>query len=289
MAPSPAVNLPDEALFRDPKRKGSPGDEETLLERNSGKVALLGFSLTVGLIWTYFKGNFNERDAEKSVASSQAVNVAEINDVRFRSESFSLRHFDTLCSKASTQFPSGKASYCDFISFVQRESQEAFRIAHGHLLDRIVWKHLSAIEPGMNNVTQLPVSYLLTVLNIAVATPPIDRAASLFNVARMMDVSRGDDTVTDRNPTQLTISVAAATNVVEHLADSCQLPSEKQIIVKDKFPIRTYRKKTAAELLKSYDDAEKKTRSDNDRLSKEEFIALIVSQQVCAWGECYRK
>ena len=111
----------------------------------------------------------------------------------------------------------------------------------------------------------------------------------IFNVARIMDDSRVDDMVTDCNSAQLTISVAAATNVVEHLADSCQLPSEKQIIVKDKFPIRTYRKKTAAELLKSYDDAEKKSRPVNDRLSKEEFVALIISQQVCAWGECYRR
>lgn len=68
------------------------------------------------------------------------------------------------------------------------------------------------------------------------------------------------------------------------LAQSCQLPAVKQIKENTRYPLRTYRRKTAAEMVEPYVAA----RAGTERLGRDDFVKLILGKDVCAWGECYR-
>jgi len=270
--------------------------------------------LAVALIYSYFKGNFNEKDAEKEVAREQAVEVEEINEVRFAGSGPGLSQsaFDTLCAKSLARFPSGQASYGEFIAFVLQESRGLFSApASAHLLDRVVWKQLArrqklqqqgveaaASADVVDATAPLPVAFLLTVLNIAVKAPPADRAASLFLVAQREEEANSSSSSSS-------VSILAATVLIQHLADSCQLPSEKQVLLAGKYPMRTYRKKNAADMVQAHREAEAAEAAKEaaavttpgagarglggQRIDREEFVKLILGKQVCAWAECYRQ
>lgn len=332
----PVPELPDDAYLKDPNRKTDPADE-TFVSRNSGKIGLFSFALAVGLIYSYFKGNFNEKDMENVISNSQAIEAMEVNEVRFTSIGVTQEIYESLVKKSQIRFPSGYATYASFIEFVKKEfEQEKGRqkkeisLGSCHLIDRIVIKHLAkshtsiqsndgineiapaSISSDVNPTSQLlPVSFLLSVLNMGVQSSAAQRASSLFDVAKMIDSSdQGGllpNALTEEKSN--TVSIAAAVGIVEHLGDSCQLPCEKQVIVNSQHPIRLYRKKEALEMVgylfslftfllqfshvhaslqvNSYIDAEK--RVDAKWLTRDEFVALILSKQVCAWAECYRR
>ena len=250
---SPVPILPDDKYFRDPNRKDP---DESFMSRHSGKIGVLALLSAVAMLYSYFKGNFNERDMEKEVADNQAVEAMEVNEVRFRGQGIQLSLYDALVLKAQQQFPSGKASYAAFIDFAVQEVRQNSNVAitSGHILDRIVLKHVAKLGGGgetFDTSVLLPTPFLLAVLNITVQAPPLQRAESLFNVARIIDALKGTSNAdVDSLRGHATVSVDAATQIIAHLADSCQLPGEKQVTVSAQYPLRQYRKKTPAEMVR---------------------------------------
>jgi len=250
---SPTPTLPDDKYFRDPNRKDP---DESFMSRHSGKIGMLALLSAVGMLYSYFKGNFNERDMEKEVADNQAVEAMEVNEVRFRGLGIQLSLYDALVLKVQQQFPSGQASYTAFIDFAMQEVRQKSSVAttSGHILDRIVLKHIAKLDGGgdtFDTSVLLPTPFLLAVLNITVQAPPLQRAESLFNVARIIDALKGTSNAdVDSLRGHATVSVDAATQIIAHLADSCQLPGEKQVTVSAQYPLRQYRKKTPAEMVR---------------------------------------
>jgi hypothetical protein len=252
---SPVPNVPDDKYFRDPNRKDS---DESFMSRHSGKIGMLALASAIGMLYSYFKGNFNERDMEKEVADNQAVEPIEVNEVRFRGQGLTLGLYDALVLKVPRQYPTGLATYSSFVDFALQEAKQksGFVIISGHILDRIVFKHVAKLgeaEQGgeaFEASVPLPTPFLLTMLNMTVQAAPLQRAQSLFEVARIIDALK-DTTNTDVDSLrgQATISVDAATQIIAHLADSCQLPGEKQVMMYQQYPVRQYRKKTAAEIV----------------------------------------
>lgn len=241
----PQRAVPDTSEDDFAKKPENPADE-SFASRHSGKIGLTAFAVAVGLIYSYFKGNSNEREKEKEVANAQAIDPAEINEVRFLSRGMALDRYIAVVETSARFFPTGSTTYRAFVEHVIRAAAaDGGGIAHGHLLDRIVYKHLARGHPATHNAGSstgsgssgssssgpgtaggtstsilLPVPFLLTVLNIVLQATPTQRAETLFLVAREVDAQRGSSLQEDDRGE---VTLSAATEVVRHLADSCQV------------------------------------------------------------------
>ena len=71
---------------------------------------------------------------------------------------------------------------------------------------------------------------------------------------------------------------------------SCQLPGEKQIITTGtKYPAETFRRVTAAELMKRARRHLPGGEHTEPEFTRAEFASLVLGPDVCAWGECFRR
>ena len=225
----------------------------------------------------------------------------------------------------------------------EAESTAPVVLRGGHLFDRLVAsylvkQHQTATSSTSGNSTSLmdssgdlpteepslasthvSVAYLLVALNMAQRTAAPQRADSLFALAQGVDRTRsgddddgrqGDDdgrqgNDDDRQGSDRSVSWAAAEEIVRHLGDSWQLPAERRVTETGvKYPIKTYRRKTATDMMRAYvtqrskDHLAKEGKGDQSppppdpatvRISKADFQELLLGGQVCAWAECYRE
>jgi len=166
--------------------------------------------------------------------------------------------------------------------------------------------------------TPVSLSFLLVVLNMAVRSPSWERAQGLFDLATQIDAITNQSAPTmpssssasssssfsspssspsssssiveeeGRGGDAMFCSNAAAELVILQLCESWQIPVEKRVTETGvKYPIKTHRRKTPAEMIASY-NANTNRGPEMDNFSKDEFVALIHSGNICAWAECYR-
>mmetsp|Transcript_4103 Transcript_4103/g.4233 ORF Transcript_4103/g.4233 Transcript_4103/m.4233 type:complete len:249 (+) Transcript_4103:2-748(+) len=156
---------------------------------------------------------------------------------------------------------------------------------------------------------KISVTYMLTALNMAVKVPAQERVESLFNMAMYLSTkydNENDDNnspldspvVSPVNGTEIEpveeeayvqyVQIKAVEEVVRHLNHTWQVPSEKRVTETGvKYPIRTYREKTAQDMINTYQDIQKPPLI-GDTMTKEEFSDMLLGSQVCVWAECYR-
>ena len=159
-------------------------------------------------------------------------------------------------------------------------------------------------EPSLAS-TPVSVAYLLVALNMAQRTAAPQRADSLYGLAQSVDRTRNRGDHDDQQDHDSSVSWAAAEEIVRHLGDSWQLPAERRVTETGiKYPIKTYRRKTATDMMRAYvtqrtkDQLAKEGKGDQSptppdpatvRISKADFQELLLGGQVCAWAECYRE
>jgi len=209
----------------------------------------------------------------------------------------------------------------------------------GHLFDRIVASYLQQQHKqwrtdnnGSGNsyggyqsiqgdapslaMTPLPVGFLLVALNMAERTAAPQRVNSLFRLASLFDAesssssgvcsrssSSSNSSYEDDAQSGPTVSAAAAEAVVRHLGDSWQLPAEKRIAETGvRFPVKTYRRKTAEDAVRAFLDKRAKDTAElarkegrlhvpgpaDNAFNRDAFEQLLLGGYVCAWAECYR-
>lgn len=110
-------------------------------------------------------------------------------------------------------------SYEAFVSKVDNVINK--KIVGGHLLDRVMYKYFEFAKTDEARSTlessYCPVDFALTVFNLTMHSPPVDRIEVLFDVGRLLD--RQKDTEGDG---EKKIAIGSAQRIVENLALSWQ-------------------------------------------------------------------
>jgi len=319
MRPSPPTHTPT------PLQGTSSRQEESWLSKHSGKIGISALISTIFFFYSYYKSGRNRVDEEDALTLVQAVEPYEINEIRFSSQGFTRELFEQVTREAHARFPSGHARYEDYVLFVKKvlhDQNPSCQMGGGHLLDRIVQQH-----EHFHKTKELPLLFLLTLTNLGMQAPAVDRADTLFSAATTMSSITATTTTTTTTTTakeekeeakdeeKETLSEEQANTIVLHLAQTCQIPSEKQVKETGvQYPFKTFRIKTAQEMVQGFLDekdkaaqeAAKKANTEQQTkqvqvqqqqqqqqqqqrsLTRQEFRELIVSSYVCAWAECYR-
>lgn len=388
MFPQPAApKMKDgDGQKKDDDDKKSKSDE-TFASRHWAKFSAVAMATSIALLYNYFQGYRNRTAKEEEITAAQAIEPHEVNEIRMTSEGLSVNIYNDIMSSIYEKYPSKHITYTDFIDFVTSVCREkGIVLRGGHLFDRILEYHLArqALEAkegddsddgGSENVglynTLLPISYLLTILNLALQARATDRCDALFLLARMdmhgnaiykdttQELNRAltaldeeydskinqftkkeytikfipsttfngakegyafymgdqgvgyyvDSKASDSMKARLikeknrkrdvlirqtgsnmdeTIDREQASTIVDHLANSCQIPGDRQVITTGvKYPVELYRKKTARELVESGMKAWKM--EDIQQLNRQQFRDIVLGRDICAWAECFRK
>ena len=133
-------------------------------------------------------------------------------------------------------------------------------------------------EPLHTDKSQFSLDFLLVALNLALDEPAQFRSEGLLEVARR----GGSDGNSD------VIPVSRVHRLVDCLIRSCQLPAEKLVQDSDdRVPYQRHRQASAQEMLER-GLKELKQEGGAQQMSVDTFYALLTSNSICAWGECYR-
>lgn len=198
---------------KDKNSKGSNMNEESWLSKNSGKVGLSMFGLSMFLIYTYFESGQDRNRVENKIIDASSIEPYEVNEIRF-TNNMSPEEYSDLIKLCYEKFGNSKSqgehgndimvSYREFIEFVN--SHLTTKITAGHLLDRVVLSHVMSlrqlgrssvesdvkdqkIDIGRDLDVPIPLSFLLVVLNMAVRAPSWQRAQALFDIATQIDAT----------------------------------------------------------------------------------------------------
>ena len=274
------------------KNKSKIDNEESWLSKHSGKVGIVALSISITLIYRYFKSMTMRTDQEKLIANEEAIEPYEYNELK-HNNNIPISLYNDIAKSIIQTYDNRLLSYNDFIKYVieyiTKEEQKygINKLRSCHLLDRIVFKHLAINDNNNNDKDKLyqeliDLNFLLIALNITVKGLAEERIESLFAI-----INDNNDINTNNMNNNSNISKEKVELLLKHLIDSCQIPSEKQVIETGvSYPLITYRKKTPSEIIKSYCDINKYHKNTFDI---NELQELLLSGTVCAWGECYRE
>ena len=128
-----------------------------------------------------------------------------------------------------------------------------------------------------------------------------ERIEALFAVAVAHEARRGGDHDFDASPAAVDPARAKLARrgvaaQVGWLMETCQVPHEKHVVEDDEvWPAQTYRAARPGELAraalrsKELTDQFGEQVADARELDLEQFAAVLRSNAVCAWNECYAK
>ena len=135
----------------------------------------------------------------------------------------------------------------------------------------------------------LPVNLLLVTLAWCMAGDVDERVSLLFD----MFSDEGGGTKEDgKSGTSAVLPLASLVELIGWLQISEQLPSDKQTLQYEKWPIPLYRRATASEIVEKALDPEKDSTKHiaetvrDGRTTTTELRQFLRSFPICAWGEC---
>ena len=203
----PVPKIPDGPKDSEGKDdKNGANSEESFMSKYWGYISLSALVLSFSMLYNYFQGYRNRNAAEERIVHSQAIEPIEVNEIRMNSIGLTVGVYNEVTHAVHKAFPEGTCSYNDFISVVlDIFKSRGVQLKGGHLMDRIVETHVvrgapnsavsdeqyeqketkSAREEDSHFDEPLPLGYLLTVLNLALASPAPERVEALFTAARV--------------------------------------------------------------------------------------------------------
>lgn len=201
----------------------STKDGDDFFTKHGSKIAIVGFSITAYLVYSFFKGGQLRTEEEEKVIVASMVEPNEINELRLMNNQLdpilfekmiidSFHHFQILQrqkqSNLGTEDNDINISYDSFIQYATHYLHS--QIKHGHILDRIVLSLPDAIlssQPKNSNESyysdsgssssndshkvptlllsdvSLPLHLQLVLLSAALPAPALERAHQLFTIA----------------------------------------------------------------------------------------------------------
>lgn len=184
-------------------------------------------------------------------------------------------------------FPSGLVTYTDFVGAVRKFLNKPMERAY--LLDRVILSDpargftASPTQRGSNDTEQpsldkqvFPLDFLLVAFNLCIGEGASFRCQSLFPLVA--------------DPSTATVPTANVLRLLDCLVRTCQLPAEKLVTESGRvIPYATHTTATPAQLLaKVFTELKLQSPSTVDTITEEQFYKLLISESICAWGECYR-
>lgn len=163
------------------------------LSNHGGKVALVAFSVAIGLIYSYYQSGEDRTRQERNVRRLAAIEPYEIQELRHCSK-IDTDKYNLIVSTIRNE-EHGEMVYGDFVAKVSKLSGNAIR--GGYILDRLVWRH--ALAKGILSQSndegerhgkdvvrlrelRLPVSFLLVVLSLALQDSAEERVSGLVRI-----------------------------------------------------------------------------------------------------------
>jgi len=248
----------------DNKDTGKKEEDESILSKYGGKIALAAFSIAGALLWGYFKGSKNKSDVEDRILDCEPLEPYEVHELRYSNKHVTRAKMESImdsCAAYCRSHPEGYTHssvsrpgdfimpYTDFISLCNivmcgDDKTEKYALSSGYLFDRVVMRR--AVRPLSDSPS--PTSSTNTDLNTAMLSLPLalvllsvvcqghidDRLTVLFNIGRRF----GRSNVENSSPI-LSSDGATTTDVIcyddfslllQELMMTCQIPSEKRVI-----------------------------------------------------------
>jgi len=322
----------DENNNKKSSKEGSKKDDSNIFLDNLGKIFLSTIGIVLLMLLRSTRSNNSRLALREDIELSSILDPMEIDDLRAANSEFNLEVWETIVEELKMVTPNGKATYPEFLSVVVRVMRklkgEEFTIQLGHLLDRVVISELERSgggdfaksdeeEKNFDGIggggedstkqgskimeTELPLSFLLATLSLALHGTVADRIRVLYDAMLLSSSNEVTNDKMDPNDEQLQknklVPGKEVCQMIQHLQNTCQLVPDSQIVETDsKIPYQTFRVGTGAELTerarKGYggkEGGEGVTKAGEGPVSLEEFHAILKSRAVCAWGECYVK
>ena len=230
------------------------------------------FLCTIGAIFLSLirssYGTTNKNNIRDDIEQKASLDPMEIDDLRVANSELDPTIFRQIMQELIQDFPIGRATYQDFVKSVRNTMATlkgpAFTIELGHLIDRAV---ISAFaEQGKSQEEDMPLSFWLTILSMALHSSSNDRIRILYEAMEINDTA---------------VTYVHTQEIIGYLQVSSQLVPDSQVVMSDqKYPTQQYHRGTPSELIKW-------SGNDNDPVDIEAFAEILRSNAVCAWGECY--
>ena len=112
--------------------------------------------------------------------------------------------------------------YKDFVSKVHNVIKR--KIVGGHLLDRVIYKYFESVDVDAEDASwtlassYCPVDFALTVFNLTMKSPPVNRIEVLFDIGCALDTKKDVEGDGDKK-----IAIGSAKRIVDNLLRSWQV------------------------------------------------------------------
>jgi hypothetical protein len=277
-------------------------DDSNIFLDNLGKIFLSTIALVLLSLLRSNKSNNAKAALREDIESNALLDPLEISDLRdANSDFFTLEVWEAIVQEFGQNGHVDRVTYGQFMNTVltvlKRKVGEGATVQFGHLMDRVVVKELERrqqqqqkVEAGNDNV-EVPLSFLLTALSLAMNSTIADRVKALYNVMVLSDKGNAID---DTSATEQKVSMQRVEEMVQHLQSTCQLVPDAQIVpTVSNIPYQMYRVGDGAELTKRACEGlglvGEDGRGGAAAVDLEDWYAILKSRSVCAWGECYVK
>lgn len=300
------------------KKEKKKGDDSNIFLDNLGKIFLSSLGIVLLMLFRSTKSS-NSRIALRDEMENEALlDPLEIDDLRRANTDFTIDVWNTIVERIKNEFIArgvSSVTYSQFLSLVMSVMKEmkgeGFTIQMGHLIDRVVIAELERRRRDDKNNSldevisvnqesdELPLSFLLASLSLALNSTVADRIRVLYECMLLLDTDGGGEepsTSSSSNNKNL-VSEVQVESMIQNLQSTCQLVADAQIVeTNSKVPYQTFRVGTGKELIRRAREGYggKKgqpgvTREVDGPITMEDFHAILKSRTVCAWGECYIK
>jgi hypothetical protein len=281
-------------------------DDSNIFLDNLGKIFLSTIALVLLSLLRSNKGNNAKAALREDIETYALLDPLEIEDLRCVNDHFTKEVWDEILQEFVGRRTLTYGAFMRGVLTVLRNRYgEGATIQFGHLMDRVVVKELERVvnskktEGESVGEVELPVSFLLTALSLALHSTVADRVKALYDVMILMSGDRPGDNNLSRE--EQTVSMNQVEQMIQHLQSTCQLVPDAQIVpTVSNIPFQAYRVGNGAELTRraceGLDLMDGKDTNDDvaaehesARVALDDFYAILKSRSVCAWGECYVK
>jgi hypothetical protein len=256
--------------------KPKKASEKNIFLDNLGTIFLSVIGLIVASLVRSFYGSTRKNVLRDKLEEEAALDPIEVDDLRFANSQMTVSVFRSLVQSLREQFPSGQASYPEFVTHIREQLQSKHSIPTvelGHLLDRVALQVSTERQTRSDEPQSLTLWLVLLSLALNAAMP--DRIRVLYEIL--------ENETNDSMETPM-VTLLKVRDLVSHLQATSQLVVETQIIPTEgqAYPIQHYHRGTPDELV-HWDG------SIEDKIDIDALAGILRSKAVCAWGECYSK
>jgi hypothetical protein len=245
-----------------------------IIYRNAGITFFLSILSGISLmIYRTSSATSNFNSVKDKLQDSLVLVPEEQVELMIENRAFSSTIFADIASSLPSAFPTNKASYSDFVSHVQGYLEAPIKV--GHYLDRIILERRTSSSPSNQ---EEDVRFLMTLLSLVMETETLeDRASVLFKMISNFSQSESGGNI-------LKVSPDKVADIIEYLHLTNQLPIEKKVLkTAHEYPVQTYEVASAEDLLS---EALIELKLGDTHISEDDFVNILLSNAICAWGSC---